>query len=36
LEAHSDVYKHNDRLVRIYQQLLGGELPPIVEQLKTV
>jgi colanic acid/amylovoran biosynthesis glycosyltransferase len=36
VEEHYDVDKLNDRLVRIYQQLLGGELPPIVEQLKAV
>ena len=34
VEEHYDVDKLNDRLVRIYQQLLDGELPPVSAQLR--
>jgi colanic acid/amylovoran biosynthesis glycosyltransferase len=34
VEAHYDVDKLNDRLVRIYQQLMDGELPPASAQLR--
>jgi colanic acid/amylovoran biosynthesis glycosyltransferase len=33
VEEHYDIDKLNDRLVKIYQQLLDGELPPITAQL---
>jgi colanic acid/amylovoran biosynthesis glycosyltransferase len=33
VEEQYDIDKLNDRLVRIYQQLLDGELPPITAQL---
>jgi colanic acid/amylovoran biosynthesis glycosyltransferase len=34
VEEHYDVDKLNDRLVRIYQELLDGELPPASAQLR--
>jgi colanic acid/amylovoran biosynthesis glycosyltransferase len=33
VEEHYDIDKLNDRLARIYQQLLDGELPPVAAQL---
>jgi colanic acid/amylovoran biosynthesis glycosyltransferase len=36
VQEHYDIDKLNDRLVKIYQQLLDGELPPVATQLETV
>jgi colanic acid/amylovoran biosynthesis glycosyltransferase len=33
VEEHYDIDKLNDRLVKIYQQLLDGELPPVTAPL---
>jgi colanic acid/amylovoran biosynthesis glycosyltransferase len=34
VQEHCDIDELNDRLVKIYQQLLDGELPPIAAQLE--
>jgi colanic acid/amylovoran biosynthesis glycosyltransferase len=33
VEEHFDIDRLNDRLVKIYQQLLNGDLPPVAAQL---